>query len=80
MICTSRKNTLSSYIQHVLPAAGFAIQQRLWMSEASVIDAHIHAFVLLFDGGEHGQDLLLVGQVTLVGHQHPSVARALTLS
>lgn len=50
------------------------------MSQAGVVDAHVHAFVLLFDGGEHGQDLLLVGQVTLVGHQHPTVASALTLS
>lgn len=68
-----------SYIHHVLPAAGVAIQQRLWMSQASVVDAHVHTFVLRFDGREHGQNLLLVVQVTLERHQDAAVACALTV-
>lgn len=70
----------SSYIQHVLPATGFATQQWLWMTQASIIDANIHAFVLCPDGSEHGQNLLLAAQVTFEGDQNATVAFTLTLS
>lgn len=49
------------------------------MSQAGIVDAYVHAFVLCFDGCEHGQNLILVGQVTLVRHQNATVACALTL-
>lgn len=50
------------------------------MSQASVVDAHIHTSVLRFDGREHGQNLLLVTQVTLERHQNTTVTCTLTLS
>lgn len=70
----------SSYIQHVLPATGFATQQWLWMSQASIVDANIHTFVLCLDGSKHGQNLLLAAQVTFEGHQNATVPFTLTIS
>lgn len=49
------------------------------MSQASVVDANVHARVLLFDGGEHGQNLVLVRQVALDRHQDAIEAFTLTL-
>lgn len=48
------------------------------MSQAGIVDAHIHPFVKRFDGREHGQDLLFVGQVTFVRDECAAEARALT--
>lgn len=49
------------------------------MSQASVVDANVHAGVLLFDGSKHGQNLVLVRQITLDGHQDATEAFSLTL-
>ncbi len=50
------------------------------MPQAGVVDADIHAFVLRFDGCKHGQNLLLVAQITLERHQNTTEAFTLTLS
>lgn len=49
------------------------------MSQASVVDANVHAGVLRFDGSEHGQNLVLVRQVALDRHQDTTEAFTLTL-
>lgn len=49
------------------------------MSQASVVDANIHARVLLFDSSKHGQNLLLVPQVTFERNQNAAVALNLAL-
>lgn len=69
-----------SYIEHVLPPLSAATQQRLVVSQASVVDAHIHPLKQGLNGGEHGEDLLLVAEVTFVRDQGATVARTLTLS
>ncbi|MEQ2259890.1 hypothetical protein XENORESO_021436 [Xenotaenia resolanae] len=71
--------TVSSYIQHVLPATGFSSQQRLRVSQAGIVNADVHAFVLRFDGCEHGLDVFHTGQVALVWDQDATVACSLTL-
>lgn len=65
-------------IDHVLPALGLPAQQGLVVGQPSVVDAHVHALLHGLDGGEHGQDLLLVGQITLVRDQRAAVPGALT--
>lgn len=50
------------------------------MSQASVVDAQIHSFVLLFDGREHGLNLIRVTQIALERHENAAVACSLTLS
>lgn len=69
-----------SYIEHVLPALSAATQQRLVVSQAGVVDAHVHPLKQGLNGGEHGEDLLLVAQVTFIGDQGTTVARTLTFS
>lgn len=49
------------------------------MSQAGVVDAHVHAAVLRLDGREHGLDLVHVGQVALERDQDAAVAGTLTL-
>lgn len=48
------------------------------MGQPGIVDAHVHTLVQRLDGREHGQDLLLVGQVALVRNQCAAVACALT--
>lgn len=74
-----RLSVSSSYVQHVFPAAGFAAQQRIRVSQAGVVDADVNSAVLLFDGGEHGQNLFLVGQVALERQQDSAEALAKAL-
>lgn len=50
------------------------------MSQASVVDAHIHPLMKGFDGREHRQDLPLFGQVTPIGDHGAIVPGTLTLS
>lgn len=59
----------SSYVQHVSPATGYAAQQWLRVSQAGIVDADVNAAVLLFDRGEHGQNLFFVRQVALEWQQ-----------
>ncbi|CAG6000892.1 unnamed protein product, partial [Menidia menidia] len=49
---------------HCSKSAGLAGQQVVRVSQAGVVDAHVHAFVLRLNGGEHGQNILLLGQPT----------------
>ena len=49
------------------------------MGQSGIVDTHIHAVMQDPDGGEHREDLLLVGQVTLVREEGASVARTLAL-
>lgn len=49
------------------------------MSQAGVVDADVHAAVLLFDSGEHGHDLFLVRQVALERQQDATEAFAKAL-
>lgn len=67
----------STHVDHVPPALRLPAEQRLAVGQAGVVDAHVHALVQRLDGRKHGQDLLLVGQVTLVGDESAAVARAL---
>lgn len=50
------------------------------MSQTGVVDAHVYATVFGFDGSEHGQNLLLVAQVTFEWDQNTTVALVLALS
>lgn len=50
------------------------------MSQSGVVDAHVYTTVLGFDGSEHGQNLLLVAQVTFEWDQNTAVAQVLALS
>lgn len=49
------------------------------MSQAGVVDADVHATVLLFDSGEHGHNLFLVCQVALERQQDATEAFAKAL-
>lgn len=49
------------------------------MTQAGVVDADVHAAVLLFDSGEHGHDLFLVCQVALERQQDATEAFAKAL-
>lgn len=49
------------------------------MSQAGVVDADIHTAVLLFDSGEHGQNLFLVREVALEWQQDSTEAFAKAL-
>lgn len=49
-----------TYIHHSLPALSFSTKQWLGVSKASIIDAHINTLMQGLDGGEHGEDVLLV--------------------
>lgn len=49
------------------------------MSQSGVVDADVHAAVLLFDSGEHGHDLFLVCQVALERQQDATEAFAKAL-
>lgn len=49
------------------------------MSQASIVDAHIQTLVLGFNGREHGQDLLFIGEVTFEGNQGTTIPCTLTL-
>lgn len=69
-----------SYIEHVLPPLSAATKQRLIVSQAGVVDTHVHPLKQGLYGREHGEDLLLVAQVTFIRDQGPAVARTLTLS
>ena len=66
------------YVEHLLPAAGAARKQGVGPGQAGVVDADVHAAVLRADRREHGEDVLLVRQVTSVGDQSPGVACTLT--
>lgn len=68
----------SAYIDHVPPALRLATEQGLVVGQPGVVDAHVHALVQRLDGREHGQNLLLVAQVTLVRDERADVAGALT--
>lgn len=50
------------------------------MSQTGVVDAHVYATVLGFDGSKHGQNLVLVAQVTFERDQNTTVALVLALS
>lgn len=49
------------------------------MSQAGVVDADVHAAMLLFDSAEHGHDLFLVCQVALERQQDATEAFAKAL-
>lgn len=68
----------STHINHVPPALGPSTEQGLIVGQSSAVDAHIHALVQCLDCWKHGQDLLLIGQVTLVRDQCAAVACTLT--
>lgn len=69
----------STHIDHVPPALCLSTEQGLVVGQPRVVNAHVHALVQRLDGWEHGQDFLLVGQVTLVRDKCAAVAGALTL-
>ena len=64
-------------INHVLPAFGLSTEQGLVVGQSGVVDADVHALVHGLYGREHGQDLLLVGQIALVGNECAAVTGAL---
>lgn len=71
---------LSTHVDHVPPAVCLATEQGFIVGQACIVDTHIHPLVQCLDGREHGQDILLTGQVTLIGDQRAAVARTLALS
>lgn len=68
-----------TYIDHVPPALCPSAQQRFVVSQASVVDAHVHSLMQRLNGRKHGQNLFLVAQITLIRDQSAAVSRALTL-
>lgn len=68
-----------AHFNHVPPAFCPAGQQGLSVGQASVVDAHVYTLVQGLDGREHGEDLLLIGQVALVRDQGARVSGALAL-
>lgn len=69
----------STHINHVPPALCLPAEQGFIVRQPSIVYAHVHALVQRLDRREHGQDLLLVGKVALVGDQCAAVACTLTL-
>lgn len=68
-----------THIYHILPGVCLPTEQRLAVGQPGVVDAHIHTGMQDPDGREHGEDLLLVGQVALIGEESSAVAGALAL-
>lgn len=68
---------ISFYIKHVPPSIGMAIEQRLVVRQSGIVNAHVHPLIKGLDSREHGQDLLLVAQVTLIRDQTATVTGTL---
>lgn len=62
---------------NTLTASCRLTQQGLHDTESCIVDAHVHTSKVLLDLGEHGEDLLVLADVTLDGDKCASLAAKL---
>lgn len=77
---SAHKSWCVTHIDHVSPAFCVSAKQRFIVGQTSVVDAHVHSLMKCLNGREHGQDLVLITQVTLIRDQRAAVSCTLTFS